>query len=32
MEQAAQGAAIAKDAAAANGGQLPDEMMQAMGG
>jgi len=32
MEQAAQGAAIAKDASAANGGQMPEAMMQAMGG
>ena len=32
MEQAAQGAAIAKDAAAANGGEMPDELTQAMGG
>ena len=27
MEQAAQGASIAKDVSAANGGQLPEEMM-----
>ena len=32
MEQAAQAASIAKDASAANGGQMPDEMAQAMGG
>ena len=32
MEQAAQAASIAKDASAANGGEMPDEMAQAMGG
>jgi len=32
MEQAAQAAAIAKDASAANGGQLPEAMAQGMGG
>ena len=32
MEQAAQTAAIAKDASAANGGQIPEPMMDAMGG
>jgi len=32
MEQAAQTAAIAKDASAANGGEVPEAMMDAMGG